>query len=410
MKKTFVEKFNRACDSFARAQICVLHWRHFSAYNVWFFSAFAVATASTLMMVSVLGLSLLTMSAIILAVPLTMILLAMAIKIITGEERHVQYHHTLAIVVVTTTILWLANQPILPYLDLTVFGIGIFVIAGRVGCFKVGCCHGRPSSWGVSYRQEHADDGFVPYYVGVRLLPVQLIESLAVLLIVAVGVLVFFSNYTPGKFLTWYVVAYGFERFWIEFLRGDPARPFVLGYSEPQWTSLVVMCVIVGAEYAGVLPRSAGHLVVTASVVSAMILIAWKRSFQSVISRRLFYPVHIQELAEAIEVATGRATEFAEVTQWTIYPRRSDEKLISIASTSLGIQLSASRIKNKTDEILHYAFSHRDGGMTGETARLLAQLILTLSRVKGAPEIRSGRQGVFHLFVPSQRESGLRHS
>jgi hypothetical protein len=228
-----------------------------------------------------------------------------------------------------------------------------------------------------------------------------LIESLSVLLIVVTGAFLSFNNYAPGAFLAWYVVVYGAIRFCIEFLRGDPGRPYLLGYSEPQWTSLLLMSVTIVAEYFNVLPARAWHLVVTASVVIAMIVIAWKRSFQDVTSRGLLYPSHIQEVAQAIEVVTGKATEFATAAPWSIYPRRSDDKQILIASTSLGIQLSASRIGKPTDQSLHYAFSHRDGGLTGETAQQMAQLILTLRRIKSAPDIRSGSNGVFHLFVQS---------
>src|SRR5439155_22019386 len=97
------------------------------------------------------------------------------------------YHHEIDVMINAALLLWLLGQPLLPYLDLTILGIGMFLACGRVGCLMVGCCHGRPHSWGVRYKQEHADAGFAPYYVGVRLFPIQAVESLWVLSIVIVG-------------------------------------------------------------------------------------------------------------------------------------------------------------------------------------------------------------------------------
>ena len=39
--------------------------------------------------------------------------------------------------------------PVLPYLDLTCLGLGIFLVCGRQGCLMVGCCHGKPCGWGI---------------------------------------------------------------------------------------------------------------------------------------------------------------------------------------------------------------------------------------------------------------------
>lgn len=99
--------------------------------------------------------------------------MVMATKIITGEERLSYCDHEIVIMVVAALFLWLTHQPILFYLDITILGIGTFLFCGRIGCLMVGCCHGRPYHWGVCYRPEHAAVGFPPYYVGVRLFPIQ---------------------------------------------------------------------------------------------------------------------------------------------------------------------------------------------------------------------------------------------
>ena len=48
-------------------------------------------------------------------------------KIIIGEERLIYYHHEIAIVLAVTMVLWLLDQPILPYLDITILRIGTFL-------------------------------------------------------------------------------------------------------------------------------------------------------------------------------------------------------------------------------------------------------------------------------------------
>src|SRR5262249_1709975 len=92
-----------------------------------------------------------------------------ATKILVGEERIIYYHHEIGIVLISTVFLWAAQRPLLPYLDIVILGIGTFLACGRIGCLLVGCCHGRPWRWGVRYGAEHADAGFPPYLVGVRL-------------------------------------------------------------------------------------------------------------------------------------------------------------------------------------------------------------------------------------------------
>ena len=396
LKQAAQLKVNSHLDDLARAEIHLFR-KAWSAFHVCGLTALALAVISVMTLVRVRGLSAFVMLAIIVAVPFTVCVLGMCVKIVTGEEQYAQYHHFMAITVITMVLVWLLHQPVLPYLDITILGIGLTVIVGRIGCFMVGCCHGRPSRWGVCYRHEHAEAGFAPYYVGIRLFPVQLIESVWTLLIVGAGAVLFRGGQPSGGFLAWYVVTYCLGRFWIEFLRGGPGRPYLFGYSEAQWISFSLICLVVGLEYAGVLPRSSLHPIAAASVLVAMIGIAWKRSFQCATARELLYPDHIKEVAEAVEFITARAADFSPRHQWSVFADQTAEKQISVASTSLGIQLSAS----KNEKTYHYAFSHCDGGMTRETAKLLAQLILTLRRANSSSEIRSGSRGVFHLFIYS---------
>src|SRR5205814_352454 len=151
------------------------------------------------------------------------------------------------------------HRPVLPYLDVTILGIGAFLACGRVGCLMVGCCHGRPSAWGICYRDEHVGEGFAPYLIGVRLFPIQAIESLWVLLVVIVGAMFVLEGRPPGTALAWLTIAYGAARFGFEFARGGADRPYTLGFSQAQWLSLWLMLALIAAEVAGRIAFAAWH-------------------------------------------------------------------------------------------------------------------------------------------------------
>lgn len=91
---------------------------------------------------------------------------------------------------------------------------------GRVGCFCAGCCYGRaaPPPWGIAFTHAIAGPNGVP------LLPVQLWEAGAELVIFAF--LLWYAGRAagPGQMLRAYVFCYAPVRFVLEWFRGDPAR------------------------------------------------------------------------------------------------------------------------------------------------------------------------------------------
>jgi hypothetical protein len=322
----------------------------------------------------------------------------LAVKLVTekvmGQDRLIYYHHMIAVMLVAAVVLWLVRQPILPYLDVAILGLGTLLACGRLGCFMVGCCHGRPSGWGVCYREEHRDVGFTPYFVGVRLFPIQGVESLWVSGIVVVGTALILSDHPSGEILAWYVIAYAVGRFCFEFMRGDPARPYLGGFSEAQWTSLVLMCLIVWAEISSILTFHLWHAVATACLVCAMIAVGLVRHFRRTAKHLLLHPRHVDEVARAVEWVTNFATEEPALSK-----RCSTPAVIKVGCTSLGIQISASAIKQAGSGIYHYALSSQTGTMTKGTARTLAGLILQLKHPSGSTEFIEGNQGVFHLLI-----------
>ena len=258
----------------------------------------------------------------------------------------------------------------------------------------VGCCHGRPFHWGVCYQKEHADAGFAPYLVGIRLFPLQAVESFWVLGVVIVGTILILNGHPPGAALAWYVVSYGFGRFCFEFLRGDPERPYYWGFSQPQWISLILMLFAISAELGGMLPYYSWHVITTVLMVLATITISLKRRFQKTPKFQLRHPRHVKEVAQALEMTSKSAAETPVASNGKFVPAA-----IPISCTSQGIRISAGKINNKVGCIHHYTFSHKNKTMTDEMAKILAKLILQLKHLSCSYEMGSRNQGIYHLLI-----------
>ena len=118
---------------------------------------------------------------------------------------------------------------------------------GRVGCFCAGCCYGRaaPPPWGIAFTHAIAGPNGVP------LLPVQLWEAGAELVIFAF--LLWYAGRAagPGQMLRAYVFCYAPVRFVLEWFRGDPARGMYGPFSTSQWLSLVVLALALAWPVAG---------------------------------------------------------------------------------------------------------------------------------------------------------------
>ncbi|MGA9770393.1 MAG: prolipoprotein diacylglyceryl transferase family protein [Blastocatellia bacterium] len=390
-----IDALNSNLDKLVRPKVHILR-RSWSAFQVCGYLGLSLAFFLVMLLVLNGGLSPVVVSMITLAAALTFFGLVMATRIITGEEKIIYYHHEIAVMVVAAVLLWLLGQPILPYLDLTILGIGIFLACGRVGCLMVGCCHGRPSRWGACYRADHAAVGFSPYLVDVRLFPIQAVESFWVLCIVIVGTTFVLRGYPAGTALAWYVVAYDLGRFWFEFLRGDPDRPYYRGFSQPQWISIILLFGIVWSELSGLLPFQAWHIGITGFVSFTMLAVALKRRLEKSNKYQLLHPRHIKEVAEAVELVSSRKTKRASVAR-----QSSVSESIHIACTSLGVQVSASHVKNVAGDIYHYALSGRNGALTEEAATAVAKLILQLKPASGSNELIRGDCSVFHLLIHS---------
>lgn len=374
-------------DSLPRPHLRVFG-RDRSAFHVCGLTGLVLAVALGAALTAYRGLSLWVLAGAVLTACATFFALAMAMKILTGEEKLIYYHHEVAILATVTLMLVLLQQPILAYLDATLLGVGTFLVCGRVGCFMVGCCHGRPHRWGVRYRPEHAEAGFTAPFVGVRLFPIQLVESGWVLATVAVGTGMILSGAPAGAALAWYVVVYDVGRFAFEFVRGD-GRPYRGGFSEAQWTSLLLILVLVGLEIGGAIPLHPWHLAAAAGMVGTMAVVAARRRVRGDARHRLLSARHIREVAEAVDLLSARGDR----------PRHPGATpVVDVASTSAGLRISAGHVDSAVAGVRHYTVSAERALSEGD-ARAVAHLLLRLRHQDHCGEVLAGRGGVFHLVV-----------
>jgi hypothetical protein len=180
-----------------------------------------------------------------------------------------------------------------------------------------------------------------------------------------------------------FVMTYCPARFCFEFARWRPARDYLRGLTQPQWTSPILMALVVVAELLGLLTLHGWHAVLTASLIVTTVAFAIRGHSAKADKYQLLYPGHVSELARAIEVAS----------------RFTSAKHIHVGRTSLGIQISTSKLKINAGEVHHYALSCRNESLNEEAARVLARLIFQLKRKAGSKELISGANGVFHLLI-----------
>lgn len=322
--------------------------------------------------------------------------LAFLLKIITGKENIVYYHHEIVILICCAAILYGLRAPVLPYLDITVMGIGAFLGFGRIGCYSVGCCHGRPHSHGVQYGQSHVNAGFTWYYKDIPLLPVQLIESAAVFGIVIFNSILILNNAVPGTVVIVYTVIYGLMRYTLEFFRGDPERPSWYGLSEAQWTTLALMTATSGLAMAGWLPLYNAHLVILVLTATASLVVVLYHHQKE--KYALLAPPHLAQLAEGLRILNDG---YRKATA-PVY-----EKTVDIYATGKGLCMSCGQYNTHQAEIKQYTISLQKGrSLNKDSATAIAKQIALLKGYPEGFEIIDRQNGVYHLLFTAKRYSG----
>jgi phosphatidylglycerol:prolipoprotein diacylglycerol transferase len=118
-------------------------------------------------------------------------------------------------------------------------GVALGHAIGRLGCFSAGCCWGKPTtSWiGVRFTEKASELTGVP--IDTALVPTQLIEAAANLLIFVFLLWLTKRRKFEGQIIYTYLMIYAVARFTIEFWRDDP-RGTVFGLSTSQFISIVM--------------------------------------------------------------------------------------------------------------------------------------------------------------------------
>jgi len=144
---------------------------------------------------------------------------------------------------------YLAHQYKIPWwslADICAPGIALGQFIGRLGCFSAGCCWGKPTSYwvGVQFTQRAHELTGVP--IDVHLHPIQLYESIIMLLVTAFLLYILRKREFRGQVILNYLAIYALARFIIEFFRDDP-RGELFGFSTSQLIAGTIFPVAIGA-------------------------------------------------------------------------------------------------------------------------------------------------------------------
>ena len=375
----------RAINSFLDALVrprANLYRHTLSGFRICAYVGLLASASLCVLLAMQLRLSLWVVAVLALCVSVSFAVLAMATKILVGDERLVFYHQMIFILAVCGVLLWLMGQPVVAYLDILALSIGAFHVCGRIGCLVAACCHGKPCRYGVRYQPDLTRNGFPSYLIGVRLFPVQVVESLWILCITIVGGVMVLKGARPGEAFAWYILAYAVGRFFFEFMRGDAERPYFWSFSEAQWTSLVLVCLLIVTELAGALVFHSWHALGAAIITTTMAALVVKRKFAKEDTYKLLLPKHVKEFAQAI-AATREMNGTGK---------------IKVRCTSLGLLISTSHLQGSDADVVLYTLSSEKSELTEDAARTLANLLLRL-RPSASNELIRGRPGVFHLLI-----------
>jgi phosphatidylglycerol---prolipoprotein diacylglyceryl transferase len=125
-------------------------------------------------------------------------------------------------------------------------GLAFGHVLGRFGCFAAGCCYGKPTNhfWGVVFTDPLAK-AWTDTPLNERLEPTQLIEAAAEFLNFLFLTRLLKRKKFDGQVFATFMMLYGVERYFIEFLRGDPGRGEVFG-GIMSGTQLISICLVIG--------------------------------------------------------------------------------------------------------------------------------------------------------------------
>jgi hypothetical protein len=185
---------------------------------------------------------------------------------LAGRARIVFYEQALLAIAAAVPLAALAGAPAATALDAVTLGLGAFLACGRIGCLRVGCCHGRRWRHGIRYRYEHVAAGFDPDLEGVPLVPVQLLDGAVAAALTIAGAALALGGAPAGHAAALWAIGYAVARAGLELLRGDP-RPHAAGISEAQG-------IAVATAWAAVALWPAAPIAALAAALTAAVAVA----------------------------------------------------------------------------------------------------------------------------------------
>lgn len=163
---------------------------------------------------------------------------ALALRVALTRSGDLVWSEHEAAVVAATLAVGVTAGVAADLLDAVAVGLLTMLALGRIGCLLAGCCHGRATGRfpGVRYGHAHVAEGFAAELEGVRLVPVQAIESVWAGALAAAGVALATST-RPGTAFLILLAGRAIGRFVLERFRGDTGRGTGL-FTHPQWWAI----------------------------------------------------------------------------------------------------------------------------------------------------------------------------
>ncbi len=137
------------------------------------------------------------------------------------EPEHTLYHYFFILLASNGLVSIITGMPYAIIMDSFLISFSIIAGFGRIGCYSVGCCYGKRTEKGR--------------------FPTQFTEATFHIINASLGIAICLYFALPqGDIALLLTFNYAFLRFLLEYFRGD-LRPYFLGLSEAQWTSLALV-------------------------------------------------------------------------------------------------------------------------------------------------------------------------
>jgi phosphatidylglycerol:prolipoprotein diacylglycerol transferase len=146
----------------------------------------------------------------------------------------------------TVATLKYKKLPVLEYCDLVAMACPLIIMSMRIGCVGAGCCYGKPTDFFLHFVFDHPASDAGSKFPGIPLHATQLYDFLSATLLL-IG-LYYYDKYKTfhGQILLIFLGVYAFNRFLIEYLRGDVDRGVYLDglLSTSQITGIIIIVII----------------------------------------------------------------------------------------------------------------------------------------------------------------------